>query len=134
MDDAVQVLVAAKLKEKGVTMKEVSLQLGKAHSFLYQFLKRRLPAELRERERINLAAILEIPEDDLRHRPRPLPTSNPLPKRANGGSRPTHHLDRASDELHERCRGYEGVAEDHRRGAERQCGGDRQRGAAPICE
>lgn len=71
----VRKLILEKLAEKALSMKDASLSMGHAHSYLYQFLKRGIPPELKERDRINLAAILDVPEDELRG------PSTPLPKR-----------------------------------------------------
>jgi hypothetical protein len=53
--DAVRNLVTTKLGEKGLKMKDASLKMGRAHSFLFQFLKKILPRELHERDRERLA-------------------------------------------------------------------------------
>jgi lambda repressor-like predicted transcriptional regulator len=74
--DMVRKLILEKLAEKGLSMKDASLSMGHAHSYLYQFLKRGIPPELKERDRINLASILDVPEDELRG------PSTPLPKRS----------------------------------------------------
>lgn len=74
--DMVRQLILNKLAERRLSMKDVSLQLGRAHSYLYQFLKKGLPAELHERERIKLAEILGVSENELRG------PSTTLPKRS----------------------------------------------------
>lgn len=74
--DMVRKLILEKLAERGLSMKDASLKMARAHSYLYQFLKRGIPPELKERDRINLAAILDVPEDELRG------PSSPLPKRS----------------------------------------------------
>jgi phage repressor protein C with HTH and peptisase S24 domain len=74
--DMVRKLILEKLAEKQLSMKDASIKMGHAHSYLYQFLKRGIPPELKERDRINLAAILDVPEDELRG------PSSPLPKRS----------------------------------------------------
>jgi phage repressor protein C with HTH and peptisase S24 domain len=74
--DMVRKLILEKLAEKQLSMKDASIKMGHAHSYLYQFLKRGIPPELKERDRINLAAILDVPEDELRG------PSTPLPKRS----------------------------------------------------
>ena len=78
--DEVRKLVTDKLAEKGLTMKDGSLAMGRAHTFLYQFLKRGIPAEIHERDRPKLAAILGVPADALRGPGKPVPPS------LNGGS------------------------------------------------
>jgi phage repressor protein C with HTH and peptisase S24 domain len=73
--DAVRKLILEKLAERGLTMKEASLRIGKSHSYLQQFLKRGTPEQLGEYEREALAALLGVPEGSLRG------TSPRLPKR-----------------------------------------------------
>lgn len=83
--DVVRKLILEKLDEKGLSMKDASLKMGRAHSYLYQFLKKGLPRELRESDRMSLAEILDVSQDDLRG------PSTLLPKRSYekkaGGSR-----------------------------------------------
>jgi hypothetical protein len=64
--DKVRQLITDKLAEKRLTMKDASLAVGRAHSFLYQFLKKGQPSELREVDRLKLAEVLGISDDDLR--------------------------------------------------------------------
>jgi hypothetical protein len=64
--DAVRQKIIAKLTEKNLSMKDASLKMGHAHSYLYQFLKQGYPRELHERDRISLSELIGIPEDDLR--------------------------------------------------------------------
>lgn len=73
--DVVRQLILDKLTEKQLTMKEVSLRIGMSHSYIQQFLKRGVPAELDEKVRAPLAEILGIEEDLLRG------PSSKLPKR-----------------------------------------------------
>jgi phage repressor protein C with HTH and peptisase S24 domain len=73
--DMVRKLILEKLAEKQLSMKDASLKMGHAHSYLYQFLKKGIPTELHERDRVKLSEILSVSEDDLRG------PSNPLPKR-----------------------------------------------------
>lgn len=68
-------LILEKLVERGLTMKEASLRIGKSHSYLQQFLKRGVPEELGERDREALAQVLGVPENELRG------TSPALPKK-----------------------------------------------------
>ena len=68
-------LILEKLDERGLTMKDASLRIGKSHSYLQQFLKRGVPEELGERDREALAYILGVPENELRG------TSPALPKK-----------------------------------------------------
>src|SRR4051812_35195735 len=64
--DSVRDLIAKKLKERGLTMKAASLQIGKSHAYLQQFLERGVPASLPEGPRGALAALLQLDEDVLR--------------------------------------------------------------------
>ena len=71
--DAVRKLILEKLQERGLTMKEASLRIDKSHSYLQQFLKRGVPAELGEHERAALAQVLGVDEQQLRGRSPALP-------------------------------------------------------------
>jgi phage repressor protein C with HTH and peptisase S24 domain len=64
--DKVRALILQKLAETGLSMKDASLKMGHAHSYLYQFLKKGSPRELHERDRFSLAEALDVPEDQLR--------------------------------------------------------------------
>ena len=75
--DTVRKLITEKLAEKQLSMKDASIKMERAHSYLYQFLKKNLPRELHERDRISLANILGLQEDDLRG------PSTQLPKRSH---------------------------------------------------
>ena len=72
----VRKLILEKLADKRLSMKDASLRMGHAHSYLYQFLKRGIPLELNERDREALALILEVPEYELRGPSTPLPKRN----------------------------------------------------------
>lgn len=74
--DMVRKTILEKLAEKQLSMKDASLKMGRAHSYLYQFLKKGIPPELKERDRINLSEILGVPEDELRGPSLPLPKRN----------------------------------------------------------
>lgn len=73
--DSVRDLIRRRLVELRLNMREVSLQLGKNHAYLQQFLERNIPVELPERVRLDLAGILQVEEAELRHgaAPRPRP-------------------------------------------------------------
>ncbi|WP_423962659.1 XRE family transcriptional regulator [Bradyrhizobium sp.] len=73
--DVVRKLIQDRLRELRLTMAEVSQRLNRNPTYLQQFLKKGSPRELQERERIALAEILNVPEDQLRG------PSSPLPKR-----------------------------------------------------
>lgn len=74
--DVVRKLILEKLAEKKLSMKEASLLIGKSHSYIQQFLKRGVPAQLDEEVRAPLADLLGIDENQLRG-----PSSSKLPKR-----------------------------------------------------
>ncbi len=81
----VRQLILDKLEEKGLTMSEASLKIGKNHAYLQQFLKRGFPIELPEKSRIPLAELLGLSEDQLRG------PSSKLPKREYVKNNPTPH-------------------------------------------
>lgn len=64
--DRVRELIVGKLKERGLSMKEVSTQIGRNHAYLQQFLERGVPANLPEGVRGQLAIMLGVTEDALR--------------------------------------------------------------------
>ncbi len=70
--DAVRKLIKERLDELGLTKKEVSLRIGRSHSYLQQFLTRGVPAELGENERGALSQILGVDEQLLRGPSAPL--------------------------------------------------------------
>ena len=55
----------AKVKEKGLSLNSLSLQLGKNATYLFHYIKRNSPRRLDEKSRRLLAKILEIEEQDL---------------------------------------------------------------------
>jgi cyanate lyase len=73
--DVVRKLILDKLQELDLGMAEVSKRLGRNETYLQQFLKRGSPRELHERDRIRLAEILSVSEEQLRG------PSSTLPKR-----------------------------------------------------
>ena len=72
----VRKLILDRLNDLGLNMAEVSKQIGRNETYLQQFLKRGSPKELHERERVLLAEILRVSENELRG------PSSPLPKRS----------------------------------------------------
>lgn len=74
--DMVRKLILEKLAERDLSMKDASLKMGRAHSYLYQFLKKGLPRELHERDRLSLAEVLGVPADELRGPSTLLPKRN----------------------------------------------------------
>lgn len=81
----VRKLILEKLSEKRLSMKEASLRIGKSHSYIQQFLKRGVPAQLDEEVRGPLAELLGIDEQDLRG------VSSKLPKREYVKTNPSKH-------------------------------------------
>lgn len=71
----VRKLILEKLAEKRLTMKGASIKIGYNETYLQQFLKRGIPAELDENVRGTLAELLDVSEDQLRG------PSSKLPKR-----------------------------------------------------
>lgn len=64
--DMVRKLITERLVELGLNMAEVSTAIGRNPTYLHQFMKRGVPADLHERERVRLAAALQVEEDALR--------------------------------------------------------------------
>lgn len=71
----VRKLILDRLKELGLNMAEASRRIGMSHSYMQQFLKRGIPAQLPEDIRAAVAELLKVPEDELKG------TSAKLPKR-----------------------------------------------------
>ena len=74
--DAVRKLIEDRFVQLGLTMSKVSVEIGRNHAFLQQFLRRGIPRELHERDREQLAKFLGIPADDLRGPGNPRPSSH----------------------------------------------------------
>jgi hypothetical protein len=74
--DAVRKLIEDRFAQLGLTMSKVSVEIGRNHAFLQQFLTRGIPRELHERDREQLAKFLGIPADDLRGPDNPRPPSH----------------------------------------------------------
>ena len=66
--DEVRRLVRDKSKELEITFADMSIAVGKAHSFISQFLKRGIPKYLPEEVRHKLAKVLGVSEELLRGR------------------------------------------------------------------
>jgi SOS-response transcriptional repressor LexA len=64
--DSVRQLIRDTLLQRHLNMSAVSKMLGKNHAYLHQFLDRRIPAQLPELVRGQLADILGVPEEKLR--------------------------------------------------------------------
>ena len=67
MDD-VRRLVLDKSKELEITLADMSRAVGKSHSFMSQFITRRIPRYLSEEARHKLAKMLGVSEELLRGR------------------------------------------------------------------
>lgn len=63
--DAVRKRIAKAIEERGLDLKQVSIELGKNHAYMQQFLARGIPAKLNEDIRGRLAELLDISEEEL---------------------------------------------------------------------
>ena len=63
--DAVRKRIKKEIDARDLDFKQVSLELGKSHSYIQQYLKRRIPAKLSEDVRLKLSELLDIPEAEL---------------------------------------------------------------------
>lgn len=63
--DAVRKKVVNGLSEKGLTMKEASLRIGRNPAYLQQFIERNVPTHLREKDRVALSELLGLEEAEL---------------------------------------------------------------------
>jgi phage repressor protein C with HTH and peptisase S24 domain len=64
--DTARDLIISRIKELGLTMSDLSLQVGKNHAYFQQFIKRGIPARLPEEVRGRVAQILKVDERDLK--------------------------------------------------------------------
>ena len=64
--DPIRRLIRDKLSEKGLSMKEASERLDRNHAYLQQYLERGIPARLPESVRPQLAAMLDLKEEQLK--------------------------------------------------------------------
>jgi hypothetical protein len=62
----VRALVVQQLDAKGLSMKEVSLKIGRNESYMFQFLTKHSPRRLHETDRPKLAELLGVSADQLR--------------------------------------------------------------------
>jgi hypothetical protein len=100
--DAVRQLITRRLKQTGLSAKEVSLNLGRNETYLQQYLTRGSPRKLDERDRERIAEMLGVPADDLRG------PDNPRPARTNGGApSPARGTASELERLRDRCWLYE---------------------------
>jgi hypothetical protein len=63
--DSVRKRIARAIKDRGLTYKDVSIELGRNHAYLQQFIERSIPAKLKESDRHKLSELLDIPEEEL---------------------------------------------------------------------
>lgn len=68
--DSVRKLLDGLIRDRGLNLAQVSLKLGKSHSYLQQFMKRGVPAKLPEDVRAQLAEMFGIDETLLGKPPR----------------------------------------------------------------
>jgi phage repressor protein C with HTH and peptisase S24 domain len=83
--DLVRKLIEQRIKELGLNYAEVSRRLDRNETYLQQFLKKGSPRELHERDRLLLAEILKVSQDDLRGPSTVLPKRN-YEKKQSGAS------------------------------------------------
>jgi hypothetical protein len=69
--DAVRKLLVGLIEDRGLNLSQVSLKLGKSHSYLQQFIKRGVPAKLPEDVRAQLAELFGVDETLLGKQPSP---------------------------------------------------------------
>ncbi|MHC5655990.1 S24 family peptidase [Stappia sp. ICDLI1TA098] len=63
--DIVRKRIIERATELDLDYKDISLRMGRNHAYLQQFLTRGIPRELKERDRLKLAAILNLDEEDI---------------------------------------------------------------------
>lgn len=63
--DQVRKRIAKAIKDRGLDYKTVSIELGKNHAYIQQYLERNIPAKLKEDTRNRLSEMLDIPEEEL---------------------------------------------------------------------
>ncbi|WP_293722080.1 S24 family peptidase [Stappia sp.] len=63
--DIVRKRIIERATELGLDYKDISLQMGRNHAYLQQFLTRGIPRELKERDRERLASILRVNEEEI---------------------------------------------------------------------
>lgn len=64
--DKVRELIIKTAEEKGLSLSELSKQIGRNQTYIQQFITKGSPKELHERDRATLSSILGIPESSLR--------------------------------------------------------------------
>lgn len=68
--DAVRRKLVNAIENKGWTLKDASLRMGRNHAYLQQFIERNIPSKLKEADRLKLSELLDLPEEDLGAPPR----------------------------------------------------------------
>lgn len=63
--DAVRKRLVNAIEDRGLTLKDASLRIGRNHAYLQQFVERGIPARLKEGDRVKLSALLNVPEKEL---------------------------------------------------------------------
>jgi len=64
--DAARALIVERVKELGLSLSDLSLQVGKNHAYFQQFIKRGVPLRLPEEVRGRVAQVLKIDEAQLK--------------------------------------------------------------------
>src|ERR1700674_4904453 len=64
--DAARNLIVSRVAELGLSLSDLSLQVGRNHAYFQQFIKRGVPARLPEEVRTRVAEILKIDEHQLK--------------------------------------------------------------------
>ena len=64
--DAARNLIVSRVAELGLSLSDLSLQVGRNHAYFQQFIKRGVPARLPEEVRSRVAEILKIDERQLK--------------------------------------------------------------------
>ena len=68
--DHVRRAILKRVKERNLDLKKVSLEIGKNHAYLQQFIERGVPVKLKEDVRARISEVLDIPEEELGAPPR----------------------------------------------------------------
>jgi transcriptional regulator with XRE-family HTH domain len=63
--DPVRERIVTLAAHRGLSLKQLSLKIGRNHAYLQQFVRRGTPRTLPEKTRLELAAILGVPDSDL---------------------------------------------------------------------
>lgn len=87
--DSVRKRLVNAIEEQGLTLKDVSLRLGRNHAYLQQFVDRGIPEKLKEADRHKLSAILSVPERELGAPERP---GQPLAANSNVSNVPEYQV------------------------------------------